>query len=137
MLLLENMDRKWKYITFREVGEARRIFLQTAMEAEKSSNKKSDSNRDKKMTRKEVKSTYVCPYPQIHQFFWKSWNNNILCLWRQILEKKKKVKEIIKAVVSQKDPFSSFPAFRHYKNKGSDFYLFCTHYCILLVWWFC
>lgn len=63
------------------------------MEAEKSSNKKSDSNRDKKMTRKEI------------------------------LEKKKKVKEIIKAVVSQKDPFSSFPAFRHYKNKDLSVYL--------------
>lgn len=70
--------------------------LQTAMEAEKSvgeSNKKSDNNSDKKMTRK------------------------------QILEKKKNVKEIIKAAVSQKDPLSSFPNFRHYNTKDFSVYL--------------
>ncbi|XP_049412057.1 LOW QUALITY PROTEIN: uncharacterized protein LOC125875041 [Solanum stenotomum] len=65
------------------------------MEVEKSaeSNKKSKNNRDKKMTRKEI------------------------------LEKKKKVQDIIKAAVSQKDPFSSFPIFRHYKKKDLSVYL--------------
>ncbi|KAH0749775.1 hypothetical protein KY290_029007 [Solanum tuberosum] len=65
------------------------------MEVEKSaeSNKKSKKNRDKKMTRKEI------------------------------LEKKKKVQEIIKAAVSQTDPFSSFPTFRHYKKKDLSVYL--------------
>ncbi|KAL3366860.1 hypothetical protein AABB24_011529 [Solanum stoloniferum] len=65
------------------------------MEVEKSaeSNKKSKNNRDKKMTRKEI------------------------------LEKKKEVQEIIKAAVSQKDPFSSFPIFRHYKKKDLSVYL--------------
>ncbi|XP_059300098.1 uncharacterized protein LOC132052533 isoform X2 [Lycium ferocissimum] len=57
------------------------------------SNKKSDNNRGKKMTRKEV------------------------------LEKKKKVQEIIKAAVSQKDPLSSFPTFRHYNTKDLSVYL--------------
>ncbi|CAN4100608.1 unnamed protein product [Withania somnifera] len=57
------------------------------------SNKKSDNKRDKKMTRK------------------------------QILEKKKNVKEIIKAAVSQKDPLFSFPTFRHYNTKDLSVYM--------------
>ncbi|KAJ8559761.1 hypothetical protein K7X08_003819 [Anisodus acutangulus] len=71
------------------------IVLQTTMEAEKmvESNKKSDNTRDNKMTRKEI------------------------------LEKKKKVQEIIKAAVSHNDPLSSFPTFRHYNNKGLSMYL--------------
>ncbi|KAM3322491.1 N-alpha-acetyltransferase 40 isoform X1 [Capsicum chacoense] len=66
------------------------------MEAEKrmESNKKSDNNRDKKKTTR-----------------------------KEILEKKKNIKEIIEAAVSQKDPLSSFPTFRHYSTKGLSVYL--------------
>ncbi|KAM3374493.1 N-alpha-acetyltransferase 40 isoform X1 [Capsicum galapagoense] len=66
------------------------------MEAEKrmESNKKSDNNRDKKKTTR-----------------------------KEILEKKKNIKEIIEAAVSQKDPLSSFPTFRHYSTKDLSVYL--------------
>ncbi|MCD7453451.1 40S ribosomal protein S3-1 [Datura stramonium] len=91
----EAEPEKLEVYNFLRSGEARRIFLQTAMEAEKSAefNKKSDSNRNKRMTRKEI------------------------------LEKKKKVKEIIEAAVSPKDPLTSFPTFRHYNTNDLSLYL--------------
>lgn len=39
------------------------------------------------------------------------------------MEKKKKVKEIMEAAVSQKDPLTSFPTFRHYNTKDLSLYL--------------